>query len=69
MRNMVDVAEAVTRSALYRKESRGAHYRIDYPEKNDERWRLAIRVFGRPGYLEVDERTLPQPAGVRDVWR
>jgi succinate dehydrogenase/fumarate reductase flavoprotein subunit len=63
LRNMLDVAEAVTRSALYRKESRGAHYRIDYPEKNDERWRVAIRVFGRPGYLEVEERRFSQPAG------
>jgi fumarate reductase (CoM/CoB) subunit A len=61
-RNMLDVAEAVTRSALRRRESRGAHYRIDYPEKNDARWRVAVRVYGTPGNLQVDER----PVGARE---
>ncbi len=31
----LNLAEAILLSALYRKESRGAHYRRDYPEKND----------------------------------
>ncbi|EKQ53904.1 MAG: succinate dehydrogenase/fumarate reductase flavoprotein subunit [Methanobacterium sp. Maddingley MBC34] len=34
--NMVLIAELVTKSALIRKESRGAHYRADYPDKRDE---------------------------------
>lgn len=32
---MLDVAELITRSALYRNETRGAHYREDYPEMNN----------------------------------
>lgn len=56
LRNMLDVAEAVTRSALHREESRGAHFRADYPDKNDERWRLATRVAGPPGAMRVTER-------------
>lgn len=32
MRNMVHIAELILLSALYRKESRGVHYRKDYPE-------------------------------------
>jgi succinate dehydrogenase/fumarate reductase flavoprotein subunit len=58
LRNMVDVGEAVTRSALHREESRGAHFRIDRPEKNDARWRVAIRVEGEAGSLRVSERAL-----------
>ena len=32
--NLVAAAEMVARSALYREESRGAHYREEYPERN-----------------------------------
>ena len=35
---MLDVAEAITHSAVARRESRGAHYRIDYPKRNDEQY-------------------------------
>jgi succinate dehydrogenase/fumarate reductase flavoprotein subunit len=34
--NMLEVSQIVALSALQRKESRGAHYRSDYPERNDE---------------------------------
>ena len=35
LENLLTVSEAITRSALLRKESRGAHFREDYPEKNE----------------------------------
>ncbi|HET7589940.1 MAG TPA: FAD-binding protein [Solirubrobacterales bacterium] len=35
---MVDNAEAIVISAIDRKESRGAQYRTDYPERNDDDW-------------------------------
>ncbi|MBV8774881.1 MAG: hypothetical protein JO166_21480, partial [Deltaproteobacteria bacterium] len=39
LRNLVTIAELVVRSAMARKESRGLHYTIDYPEHNDAVWR------------------------------
>jgi len=38
LENMLDVAEAVVRSALERRESRGAHTRRDHPARDDERF-------------------------------
>jgi succinate dehydrogenase / fumarate reductase flavoprotein subunit len=35
---MLDCAEAVCTGALMRKESRGAHFRTDMPERDDENW-------------------------------
>ena len=34
--HMLDLAEVIVMGALYRRESRGAHSREDYPERNDE---------------------------------
>jgi succinate dehydrogenase/fumarate reductase flavoprotein subunit len=34
--------EAIIRSALMRQESRGAHYRSDFPKLDDEKWKINI---------------------------
>ncbi|MGZ3596258.1 MAG: L-aspartate oxidase, partial [Syntrophales bacterium] len=38
LRNIATVAKLIIRCARMRKESRGLHYNIDYPEKNDALW-------------------------------
>ena len=46
---LLDCAETVIRSALLRKESRGAQARRDYPERNDDEWLKHILVTYRSG--------------------
>ena len=36
--NLIDLAQVTVESALARKESRGAHYREDFPKRNDDEW-------------------------------
>ena len=35
---MLDVAEVIVTCALMREESRGAHKRVDFPDRNDDNW-------------------------------
>jgi succinate dehydrogenase / fumarate reductase flavoprotein subunit len=59
---MLDNAEAIVTGALERKESRGAQYRTDFPERNDEEWLKHITVTANGDRPEVSysEVTLTQ---------
>lgn len=55
--NMLTVSEMVCKVALARTESRGAHYRTDYPEQNDAQWLKMIEVRCHNG--EMTLRAVP----------
>ncbi len=69
LENMLDLAEVITMGALMRRESRGAHWRLDFPERDDENF-LKHSLFTKIddfvktelidvnlGMFEVKERT------------
>jgi len=61
LRNLLDCAEAITVSALDRKESRGGHFREDYPSKSEEYGKFNVMVKRRPdGGIEVSRVPLPE---------
>lgn len=67
--NMLELAEAMTLGALLRNESRGAHYKPDFPERNDEEFLKTTKATWTPdgpqiSYDEVDV-SLIQPR-IRD---
>jgi succinate dehydrogenase / fumarate reductase flavoprotein subunit len=43
--NMLLLARVITRGALLRDESRGAHYKPDFPERNDEKFLKTTKAF------------------------
>jgi L-aspartate oxidase len=47
LRNIALLAELIIQSAMLRKESRGLHYNIQYPEKDDKSW-LKDTILRRP---------------------
>jgi len=51
--NLLDIAEVVAASALNRKESRGGHSRVDYPERDDENWLKHTLVSKKDGKVEI----------------
>ncbi len=51
--NMLDMAEAVTVSALNRTESRGGHAREDYPQRDDEHWLRHSLIAKKNGKLDI----------------
>jgi L-aspartate oxidase len=48
-RSIETAARHIMRSALLREESRGSHYRADYPERDDKRWLVRI-VWNKRGH-------------------
>ena len=63
--NLLTLAEIETRAALMRTESRGPHYRDDYPERDDTNWLKGIVVRKEEGQMTVT----PDAQAVDPEWK
>lgn len=61
-RNLLDVAEVIILAATMRTESRGSHYRADYPDRNDAEWLTNIFINREDGELRLEKRW------INDAW-
>jgi succinate dehydrogenase / fumarate reductase flavoprotein subunit len=67
--NLLAVSEMITRSAIERKESRGGHFRTDYPEKDPAyaAFNFVVRR-GADGAMQVSRAPIPpMPAELQQV--
>jgi succinate dehydrogenase / fumarate reductase flavoprotein subunit len=60
LQNLLTVSEIITRSALDRKESRGAHFRDDFPAKDDQfgKFNIVVRK-GLRGEMQFTREPIP----------
>ena len=54
--HMLDLSEVILSSALHRKESRGAHFRMDFPERDDQNFLRHTFVYKTAEGLEVKHK-------------
>ena len=59
---MIDCAEVIVIAAIERRESRGAQFRTDFPERNDEEWlkHITISKDGDQPEIAYSEVTITQ---------
>ncbi len=64
LEGMLHLAETIVEGALAREESRGSHFRVDHPKRDDEHWLRHTLAFKTPegvrlGYKEVSITSYP----------
>jgi succinate dehydrogenase / fumarate reductase flavoprotein subunit len=69
LKNMITASEAIAMSALSRKESRGAHSRIDFPKLDEELGKANTSVFQKDGKMNLEKTPLPEmPKDLKDLF-
>ncbi|MFP3225658.1 MAG: succinate dehydrogenase flavoprotein subunit [Sulfolobaceae archaeon] len=53
LKNMLDLALVIATTAIIRKESRGAHYRLDYPKRDDTNWLKHTLAYLKGNTVEI----------------
>ena len=56
--NLLTVSSFLSNAALRREESRGSHWRTDFPARNDERWLVRLQGKLNEGKLELSEKAI-----------
>ncbi|MCG6533180.1 MAG: FAD-binding protein, partial [Syntrophales bacterium LBB04] len=59
-RNMVLNAEMILRASLFRTESRGQHYREDYPRREDPVWLAWVKLKEEQGEMKASRVPIPE---------
>jgi succinate dehydrogenase / fumarate reductase, flavoprotein subunit len=60
---LLDLSEVVVVGALNRRESRGGHFREDYPDRNDAEFMEHTMAYRRPAGAHIDDPVAPAPSG------
>ena len=58
IRNMIAVGKLIATAALTREESRGTHYRIDYPQRRDNVWLKFVCIKLVNGQMTVELKNI-----------
>jgi fumarate reductase (CoM/CoB) subunit A len=72
-RNLIQVARLLATAALMREESRGGHFRLDFPERDDAKFLANIVLWNEGGTVRGELRPVPgletaePPPGLPDV--